>query len=193
MVQILFGGAAGVLAVLQYGPYMRDILKGKTRPHAFSWFVWGIPAAIVFLAQVLEGGGVGAWATGITALLCTGIFFLSLRYGEPSITMFDWLCLGGSLLATALWAITKEPLGAVLLVTASDLLAFGPTIRKSFAKPNEETLNTYVTSGIKWSLSVFALASFNPVTLTYPIAMIFGNWGFAVFLAYRRSFSAPTF
>lgn len=181
------GTIAAVLSIVQYGPYIADTLRGKTKPHAFSWFIWGAPAGVVFLAQIIEGGGAGSWATGATAFICTGIFLLALTYGEPSITRFDWACLLSSLIAIILWFVTNDPLWAVVLVTAADLVAFGPTIRKSFDKPYEETLSTYVISGVKWLLSLSALAVLNPTTLLYPAAMVLGNWGYAAFLLLRRT------
>jgi len=187
MFSVAFGVAAAILALVQYIPYILDVLRGKTRPHAFSWFVWGLPAGIVFFAQLITGGGAGSWATGITAILCTLIFLLALFRGEPNITLFDWVCLLSSLAAIVLWAATSNPLWAVILVTIADVLAFGPTIRKSFLKPHEETLNTYVTSGIKWSFSIAALGAFSPTTLLYPLAMVLGNWGFAAYLLSRRA------
>jgi len=181
------GVLAGVLAIAQYGPYIGDILKGKTRPHAFSWFVWGLPTGVVFAAQLVEGGGVGAWVTGITALMCTGIFVLALFKGERHFLVFDWVCLALCAIALVLWTLTRDPLGAVVLSTAADLIGFGPTVRKSWSRPQEETLNTYTISGFKWSLSIAALAVLDPTTLIYPIAMVIANWSFAVFLAHRRS------
>jgi len=80
--KIIFGSIAVGLSFIQYFPYIRDILRGTTKPHAFSWFVWGLPALIVFAAQALKGGGAGAWATGVTALLCTLIFVMSLSRGK---------------------------------------------------------------------------------------------------------------
>jgi hypothetical protein len=186
MLATTLGAIAAALALVQYVPYIADVIRGKTKPHAFSWFVWGVPAGVVFLAQLLTGGGAGSWATGVTAAICTAIFVLALFYGERNITAFDWWCLLGSLAAIAIWVVTNNPLGAVVLVTIADLLAFGPTIRKSMHKPHEETLNTYVTSGIKWTVSIMALSAFSAVTLTYPLAMVLGNLGFALFLALRR-------
>ncbi len=45
-----------ILAVLLtfagYIPYTKDILKGKTKPHLFSWFLWSFVTAIVFCVTV---------------------------------------------------------------------------------------------------------------------------------------------
>ncbi len=186
--KITFGVFAAILGVVQYFPYVVDIIKGKTKPHAFSWFVWGLPAGIVFAAQLLKGGGAGSWATGMTAFLCTVIFILSLFRGEPIITRLDWVCLGGSLIALGLWASTHNPLWAVVLVTVADVVAFVPTIRKSIAKPHEETVSTYITGGIKWLVSITALQTYSLTTLLYPVVMVLANWFFVIWVVPRRKY-----
>ena len=54
----------GVIAVLLtfsgYIPYIRDITKGKTKPHVFSWFLWGFVTLIVFALQSYAHAGIGA-------------------------------------------------------------------------------------------------------------------------------------
>ena len=104
----------------------------------FRWFAWGLPLGIVFAAQWVEGAGGGSWVTIVTAVLCTVIFVLSLFRGEREITPVDWIGLIASLVALALWKLTKDPLGAVVLITLSNVLGFVPTIRKTLTKPGEE-------------------------------------------------------
>ena len=82
--------------------------------------------------------------------------------------------------------IGKYPEDICVLSTAANLLAFGPTVRKSFLKPHEETLIAYVTAGVKWSFSIAALATVNATTVMYPLVMILANWSFAAFLIFRR-------
>ena len=36
----LFGLIAGDLVILANIPYMRDILRGKTKPERASWLIW---------------------------------------------------------------------------------------------------------------------------------------------------------
>ncbi len=80
--KLILGGMAAVAGVVQYAVYIKDVLGGRTRPHAFSWFVWGLPCGVIFAAQFLSGGGAGTWAIAMTAVLCTVIFILSLFYIE---------------------------------------------------------------------------------------------------------------
>ncbi len=189
--KIILGSAAAIVGVIQYLPYIRDILAGKTKPHAFSWFVWGLPCGIIFAAQLSEGAAAGAWATGVTTILCSVIFILSLYRGERSITRLDYICFLLALIALALWLITKDPLWSVILITAADVLGFIPTYIKSLNKPYEETLITYVIGGLKWVISIAALSSFNATTLIYPIAMVICTWLLAATLMIRRKQIAP--
>ncbi len=68
--KVVLGIAGSLVGVVSYVPYFRDMLRGTTKPHPLSWFVWGLVSAIAFAAQIVSGGGLGALTTGITALAC---------------------------------------------------------------------------------------------------------------------------
>jgi len=44
----VIGTVTVLLTFAGYTPYIRDTLKGKTHPHAYSWFVWGLIAVLNF-------------------------------------------------------------------------------------------------------------------------------------------------
>lgn len=186
-IKIFFGIAGTLVAFLQYGLYIRTILLGKTKPHVFSWFVWGVPCGVVFLAQLVKGGGAGAWVTGATALLCTFIFLLSLHYGEKRITKLDVASFVLALIAIALWLITKDPLWSVILISLADVLGMIPTLRKSYDNPYEEDLLSYVVANMKWTLSFLALETISFTTALYPVAMFLSIAILIVFLMWRRA------
>ena len=62
----LLSGTAIVLTFVIFVPYIRSILQGRTKPHVFSWFIWALGTFVVFLAQLAGGGGMGAWAIGVS-------------------------------------------------------------------------------------------------------------------------------
>ena len=182
-----FGLAAAIAGFIQYAPYMGDIVKGKTRPHAFSWFVWGLPCFIVFAAQFYEGGAAGSWATAVTGFLCTVVFVLALFYGERKITRLDWISLFTAIAAIGWWVAIKDPLGSVVLITVIDIIGFIPTIRKSVDKPHEETMSTYIVGALKWVLSLCAFSTISLTVWLYPVAMVVANGLFAIMLHMWRS------
>jgi hypothetical protein len=57
---------------------------------------------------------------------------------------------------------------AVILVSLVDAIAAVPTIRKAYAKPEEEGISVFVLASLKWLFAIYALDTLNAVTLLYP-------------------------
>ncbi|NTU77560.1 MAG: hypothetical protein HGA90_07100 [Alphaproteobacteria bacterium] len=182
----LFGVLSVVVGCVGFAPYFWDILKKRTKPHAFTWIVWTLLAGIVFFAQAVDRAGPGAWATGFTAAACLLIAVLALQRGEKQITRSDWTTFVAALAAIPLWYFTAEPFYVVLLVTGIDGLACYPTYRKSWAKPQEETAKFYALAAIKFVLALFALENHTAVTMLYPSFLIIANGALLVLILWRR-------
>jgi chromate transport protein ChrA len=181
------GIAATLIALFSYIPYFRDIFAGKTKPHAFSWLVWFLLTAIAFVAQIKDGAKAGAWVTGFTALVSLFILGAAISRGEKNITKSDWLCLIGAFLAMSVWALTKSPLTAVILITIIDALGFAPTFRKAYHNPAQETLITFALSAVKFVIAIAALGNYTAVTVLYPASLVFMNGLFVTMLIIRRN------
>jgi hypothetical protein len=95
--------ASLLIAVASYVPYVRSIFVANTKPHAFTWLVWGTVMAIAFFAQLSDMAGAGSWATGLSAAFCLGIGVLALFRGEKHITRGDWIAFLATFLAIPLW------------------------------------------------------------------------------------------
>jgi hypothetical protein len=188
----VIGIVAVVISILGYIPYFRDILSGKTKPHAFSWLVWGVLNAIAFAGQIQGKGGPGMWAVGLTAAALFAIFVLSLVKGEKNIKPFDWICLAGAGVSLLLWAVTNDPLASIILITVVDAFGFLPTVRKAYSKPHQETLITYEINTVKYLLVVFALQNYTLVTTLFPLAVAIMNALFVAMLIVRRRASRST-
>ena len=182
----ILGVLAIVVAFTGYFFYIRDIIRGKTKPHAFSWLIWGILEAIAFFAQITEGAGAGAWVTGAGALLAIFVSVVGFVQKEKDIKFVDWLALIGAGIGIVLWQVTSNPLTAVVSVTIADAVAFVPTFRKGFHKPNEETLIEYLLSSLKWIIGIFALQSFSLTTWLYPASLVLTNGAFVAMAQIRR-------
>ncbi len=181
-----------ILAVVAYIPYIRDVLKGKTKPHIYSWFVWGFVTIIRFALQIKGGGGPGAYVTLSAGIISFIIFFLGLKGGKKDITTSDTVFFVLALIATAIWVFAKQPTLSVILLVTIDLLGFVPTIRKSWNKPNEETLFTWSLNGFRHGLSVLALSHYNILTVLYPAIWAIANTLFSLMLVIRRKQTGST-
>ncbi len=175
-----------ILTFVGYLPYFRDLLNGKTRPHVFSWLIWGIVTSIIFALQISAGAGVGAYVTLAVAALSFAIFLLSLRNGNRDIKRLDVVFFVLALLSIPLWLIVKQPVLSIILLSTIDMLGFLPTIRKSWNDPYSETLALYVITTFRHALSILGLFEYNIVTMLFPVTWVFANAGFAVLLIVRR-------
>ena len=185
--QQMLGGIAVGLGLFGYVFYIRGIWQGKVKPHAFTWFIWTILTTIAWIAQIVEHGGAGAWVTGVTALFSFIFTLVGLRKSSRAfITKSDWIFFIGALLTIPLWYFTGNALLSVIIVTIIDAAAFAPTIRKAFFKPETENKWTYLLSGFKFFISLFALQSFTWTTALYPAFLVFANCGFVFLLVWRK-------
>ncbi len=158
---------ASLLSIACFIPYLRDIFRGTTKPHPYTWIVWALLQAIVVGAMWRAGAGLAVAPMAIGAALCLFIFVLSLRYGTKNITAFDAVCLGGAFVAGAAYVVFANPLASVVLATGTDALGFLPTLRKVIAEPVTETASTHLMSGTANGFAIGALARFTAVTLLY--------------------------
>jgi hypothetical protein len=190
--KIIIGIITIVLAFVGYAPYVRDIIRRKTTPHAFTWLVWTLAVGITCALQIVGGAGPGAWTTVAITGICSFVFLLSLKYGDSDIAKMDMVFLVCALFALGLWLVAKQPVLSVILIVLTDVLGFAPTVRKSWNKSYSETLVMYEITAVRHGLSIFALMQFNMLTAVYPIVWTLANLAFSVMLLVRRKAMAKS-
>jgi len=184
---ILFAFLAVLVATMRYGTYFWTIYKGETKPHAFSWFLWGLVTGIGTLAQFQLGGGPSSWALAFVSITCFMISILSFFIGEKNYTKSDWIALFGCFIAIAFWQATDNALVALAIIIVIDSLTYWPTIRKSYFKPDTEPPVSYFFAGLRYFLMLFAIPDVTWQTLMYPFFLMATDWGFAVYIIIRRA------
>lgn len=173
-------------------PYIQAIRRNAIRPHVFSWIIWGLSTFVVFLAQLAGGAGVGAWPVGLSGLISLYIALLAYtRRGDSLITQVDWLFLLGALSALPLWLITAEPLWAVVILTTMDLLGFGPTLRRAYNHPRDESLSFYAWIALRNLLVVLALEKYSLTTVLFPALVGSACVVVVALLTWRRRVVSP--
>lgn len=183
----LLSGIAIALTFAASAPYVYSILKGATKPHVFSWVVWGTTTCVVFLAQLEGKGGAGAWPIGVSGVIT--IFIAMLAYtkrGDVTITKTDWVFLITALSSLPLWYVTADPLMAVVILTTVDVLGFGPTIRKAYHQPESEPLNFYALFSIRNLFVIMALEQYSLTTVLFPAVLGLTCLFIIALLMYRR-------
>jgi hypothetical protein len=185
-IKIIAAIISTVIALLAFWPYIKDILRGKTKPHAYTWFIWVIVQGIA-TAGILHGGGKwGALELAIATSLVFVVFLLSFKHGTKNITKSDTASLIGALGALLIWLVYKNASLAVLIVTVIDLIGFWPTIRKTYFEPWTETQRTWLLFTIGNLFSLLALDAYNFLTLVFIVLTTIGNALMAGIIWHRR-------
>lgn len=185
--KIILGYLAMLTAIASYSIYFHGIITGKTKPHAFTWFVWGSLNAIGFAAITVAGGGIGAWVLAINFVLNYAIAGIGFYQRHVKFVLFDWLALTGAILAIIFWWLTSNPLAAVVLISLSDSIGFLPTYRKAYYKPFEENITSFSVGLTYYVLAIFALKTFTITTWLYPVVIIIVDAAFVIMTLVRRS------
>jgi RsiW-degrading membrane proteinase PrsW (M82 family) len=188
MYKDLLATAAVVLTFAIFVPYIRSIRAGRTKPHAFSWIVWSLGTFVVFLAQLADRGGSGAWPTGVSGVITGYIAVLAYRArADTSITNVDWFFLAIALAALPCWFLTSNPLTAVVLLTGVDLAGFVPTFRHAFLRPHDERIGFYAFGAVRNALAISALENYSLTTVLFPAAVGIACVLFVAMVGYRRA------
>lgn len=182
------------LTFIAFSPYIRSILKGETKPHVFSWVLWGLSTLVVFFAQLADHGGAGAWPIGVSAVITLGVAVLAWRKrADVSLTPMDWTFFLLGLTSLPLWFFTSDPLWAVVILTMVDVLGFGPTFRKAHAHPHEEKLSFFALIAARNLTATLALENYSLTTVLFPATMAMACILFILMVAARRRALANSF
>lgn len=187
----LFAITAVILVIVGHAPYLRDILKKKIQPHPYTWLVWTIVALITFFGQISKGAGIGALPTAVAELFTITIFIFSIRYGFKDISKSDTYFLIIALLGIIPWIITKDATISVIIAVSIDVIAYIPTIRKTWKCPKTETTLLYNVNIVRHGLTLFSLQTYNVATVIHSTAMVVTN-GIMRIILWKRPTAGDT-
>ncbi len=176
----------GFLSNIAFFPYILDTLKGRTQPHAYTWLIWILTQGTAVAGILHGGGGWGALGLAFGLILVGVVFLLSFKYGTKNITKGDMMVLAAALLAIVAWWQLDQPLLAVVMVSAIDALGYIPTFRKSYSEPWSETVSSWGVFAAGNAVSLFGLASYNLLTMSYLATILVANALLTAFLLVRR-------
>jgi hypothetical protein len=169
--------------------YIKETLKGNVKPNKISWLLWSFPPFIATFAAFSAGAG---WAvlpifmSGFTPLLGFLTSFINKK-SYWQLKTFDYLCGFFSLLAIILWAVTKEPIAAIIFSLAGDIFATIPTLKKIWKYPETEYGYAYL-GGLFSAITAFAaIKIWNFSSYAFPVYLLIMD-GLLTYLIYRPKF-----
>lgn len=175
-----------LIVIYSYYDYIKDMFLWKTKPHILTWMVFVILDVITVLVQYNAWAWIGAWATMAITMLSIMIVILSFKYWEKEIKKSDIISFSLAILIVILYITLSDPTYSKIGVLVILTLGFYPTVRKTYYKPDEETLSMYYLAWIRSIIAIFATAQLSFLTLAFPIYVIFVNFLFAWMIIARK-------
>lgn len=169
------GILSGIIAIISYVPYVKDILTKKAKPEQASWLIWTVLAGIAFFSQMAKGASQSLWFTGIDSLGAAFIFVLATRYGFKGIKKRDLIALSFAVFGLVCWYITHNALYALLLAIAVDAIGATLTVWKAYKYPHSETYFVWVLICIAGPLAMISIHAWNVTLLLYPFYVTLAN------------------
>jgi hypothetical protein len=170
--------------------YIRDMLRGTTKPNLVSYAMWA--SAPLIGAGAALSGGADAWATSrilMSGLVPAAVFItaLCIRNGYWKLNTFDLMCGAFSLLALIVWLYVGSPVTAVLIAVLGDVAATIPTLIKGWKYPETETGKTYLLGLIGSLLALPAIPTWDIINASFQIYLVTANLAL-IFVVYRKRF-----
>ncbi len=182
---------ATILAFVGNISYLKDVFRGRVHPHPYTWFIWSIVSLVTFFGALQKGAGIGALPTGVSEGFTIIIFLFSLKYLFSQkvwhIRKVDNYFFGAAILGLIPWYLTKDPTISVVVVVLIDLIAFIPTLRKTWEHPNTERPLLFEMNASRHLLTLFSLQTYNVATTFHSIVMIITNTMMTVFIKRKKS------
>jgi hypothetical protein len=186
------GVLAGLLGVFDTLPYIRDTLRGATRPHRGTWLIWTVLGVVVCLSQRADGASWSLVMVAVQALATVVIFVLAIPRGEGGLSRFDVLMMSIALGGVTGWVLADEPLVATACVVAADSIGVALMVPKTWRDPDSETLITFALASLAGMLAVGAVAALDPALLLYPAYYCLANGFIALLIVSRRAAVRPS-
>ncbi len=170
------GLAAGLIGVMGYVPYVRDIARRAARPDRASWGIWSVQYVLLFGTQLAGHAAAALWLPGLQLLGVLVVAVLSVKYGEGRFTRRTALLLAGVGLALALWYVTRNGTVALCLSLAIETAGIVPTAYKAYKDPASETLTMWLSVVLAALLGVAAVQPGASLALyIYPVTLAIIN------------------
>lgn len=157
--------------------YIRDMIKGGTKPNKVTWFIWSLAPMIGAFLQFKSGGGLSAIPIFMAGFASFLVFLFSFFYKNSywKIGTLDIVCGVLSLTALIFWIITRNSAISIMFAILSDGLAYIPTLIKSWKYPETETSAIYFLGIVNYILGLLIIKDWHFSVYIFGIYLIIMN------------------
>ena len=168
---IYLGTAVGALGT---AVYLRDTLRGTTKPHRVTWLLWAIAPLLAAAVELDDGVGLRALPTFMVGFMPLLVFIGSFHNpaADWKIRRIDYACGVMSAVGTIVWLVTRNGILAISAAIAADFLAGIPTLMKSWTHPETETVYSYLGAVISMAIVLLTITQWTFEEAAFPIFIV---------------------
>lgn len=154
--------------------YLKDTLKGNTKPNKVTWFIWALAPMIAFLALIKQGVGIKSLFTFVVGFNPLLVFLASFLNKKAywKISKLDIICLIFALLGIVLWQVTSIANLAILFSIFADGIAGAPTIIKAYQSPDTENAYVYLGSATSAVITLLTIDIWSFEQFAFPVHIL---------------------
>lgn len=181
--QIIMTTSAIIWAVSAL-PYIYGVVRGNVKPKIVSWFTWCLLAFLLTCTAFISGQIMSAIMSSVTVIVTGFVLILALKQGSVKLDKLDMLCMVGVALGIAAWLVLNNPVLAIFVAVAVDIVAFIPTLVHGWKSPQEESFMSYGLATVGAAMGLFAAVLTGSVFsgLVYPLYATVFNGIMIIFL-----------
>ncbi len=187
---IAFAIAGSVINFVACLSYVRAILRSEATPNRVTWLLWALVPLIAGAAQWRSGVGISTLVVLSVGAGPACVVLASFAGGTGSWRLgpFDYVCGACSLAALALWAITGDPVTAIVLSILADAAAALPTVRKAWLEPATENRPAYLIAFVGMVVGILSVreATFSACAFNAYLVAASGTLVLILYLPRRR-------
>lgn len=169
-------GIAGALILLALSPvYLRQCLRGTTRPHPVSWGIWATLAVLGAAATAAAGGGGAVIVLGAIAAIEVAVFVAAVWRAGALVSLRELWPLIPAAIGAALWIVSQNPLAGAIGVVVADICGLWPTLAKTWQEPRSEPPLLWAIGTGAFLLGCFSVSTLSVASLLYPVYLTVSN------------------
>ncbi len=157
--------------------YIKDTLKGKTKPNRMSWLIWFLAATTASFVQFSNGAGLSSIPIFMAGFIPLIVLIASFKnknsYWHAGV--LEYVCLVLAILSLVFFYFFKTGVISTIFVILADGLGFIPTYVKSWKEPNTENIAPYAVGLLNAFISISTLNVFIFSTVGFTLYIFLGN------------------
>ena len=168
---VYVGSAIGALGT---AVYLRDTLRGTTKPNRVTWLLWAVAPLLATAAELDQGVGLRTLPTFMVGFMPLLVFAASFHNPASvwKIRRIDYACGLMSVVGTAVWLATRNGVLAISAAIAADFLAGVPTLMKSWSHPETETVHSYVGAVVSMVIVLLTIDHWTFAVAAFPLFIV---------------------